>query len=86
MVSKQKGEEFMPPCPCWLFMMDLLSLQGKYRGFEEQQEGYAAYFHSFQLQHIHISSTSEQYLQKYLYRILIWISKNAIIKTFIYPP
>lgn len=50
----------MPLCPCWLFITDLLSLQGKHRGFEEQQEGYAAYFHSFQLRHIQVPSTSEQ--------------------------
>lgn len=27
MVSEQKGEEFMPHCPCWPFIMDLLSLK-----------------------------------------------------------
>lgn len=58
--------------------------KGKHRGFEEQQEGYATYFHSFQLHHIQVLSISEQ-LQIYLYRILTLKSKNTIIKTFTCP-
>lgn len=27
MVSKQKREEFMSPCPCWLLIMGVLSLK-----------------------------------------------------------
>lgn len=44
-----KGKRFMPPCSCWLFIMDP---QDKHRDCEEQSEGCALYFHSFQLQHI----------------------------------
>lgn len=35
--------------------------QGKDEGFEDQQEGYAAYFHSFEPQSSEVPSTSEQY-------------------------
>lgn len=39
--------------------------QGKRKDFEEQQEGYAAYFHSSQLQHVQVPSISEQYQATY---------------------
>lgn len=35
--------------------------QGKDRGFENQRQGYAAYFHSFEPQSSEVPSTSEQY-------------------------
>lgn len=39
--------------------------QGKHRGFEEQQEGYAAYCHRFEVQSTKVPLTFEQYKHTY---------------------